>query len=260
MRVWFILPMLAGCQLVFPLGSDEDGDGQLDTDDGCPHIANQSDTDTDGDGVPDDCDLSINRKDGESHVFYSFFPDTELPTIRGSSQVVDGGLELGDATADGDDLSFVDLAIETYEARIEIGFTVIDVRDPIESFSEFGVHAMATGVPDTGTRGYTCFFGRDTQGPPPNYLIAQQNEVNPDDPAFSRFSAADLVGFHGTLKQTRIDASVECQVVGDSGERIEAGFTVRDNAISTPGTIAFTTSRIRVRIDYIWAVSSSTPL
>jgi hypothetical protein len=241
---------LAGCELVFPLGSDEDGDGELDDEDGCPHIADQSDTDTDGDGVPDECDLSIVRSD-ESHVFYSFFPDTTPPATSGSSKLAGGTLELGDAAAD--ELSFVDLNVVALEARVEIGFTVLEVRDPVEQFSELGVHSMAADVNDRKLRGYMCFFGRDVDT---SYVAAQKTDE--DATGVARFDG-DLVGFSGTLKHTRVDDTTECRFTRDNGERHESAFDDGGNRIADAGTIAITTNRIHVRLDYIWAVYSTTP-
>lgn len=73
-------------------GHDEDGDGQDDCLDPCPHVFDVVNPDSDGDGVGDDCDPRPENPDQVIAVFDAF--TSQLPSWR-----YDGG-----ATAGGDQL------------------------------------------------------------------------------------------------------------------------------------------------------------
>ncbi len=78
-RAWLLAVLLAGCDLVYGLEGrlppeaqpgDEDGDGRLDENDACPHIANESDVDLDVDGIAAECDPD----DEDNTTMFRWFP------------------------------------------------------------------------------------------------------------------------------------------------------------------------------------------
>lgn len=114
--------LLTACGSGSSVPKDTDGDGVVDTEDNCKQTVNEEQTDTDGDGKGDACDLAINNPD-LAHVELDRLVETgRIPTIfEGSGRADRLGLDntfenVGDINGDGiDDLAVIYTGVGTYD-------------------------------------------------------------------------------------------------------------------------------------------------
>jgi hypothetical protein len=250
-RACLLLVVLAGCDLVFSLGADEDGDGTFDDVDGCPHIAEQS-ADSDQDQIPNDCDLDSNSpvKPDELTAFHGFHELRTDPmiTISGDRSEVAGGIVIGSETDPNNQGSRLELTIANAgESHVEIGVTILGLAVPTTEgeFSEVGLFSGNADFDGTAARGHACFLGRFLrEGAEISYVETDENAIRGD----TRPIDGDIVGRTVRLKQTRFAGNLTCSVK-DGNTTSEQQLT---QIVAFPGKLVIATSRVRVRIDYIW--------
>lgn len=251
------LLLLAGCDLVLGLDrpavtDDDDGDGVRDEADPCPHLADESSTDADQDGISVDCDLddsvaTANRlfwtfRDGERPlelplVSGSAFPDRELDAII-----------LGQRS---EGLSALVLDVATDTALIDVGFVILEnaIEDDVttEMWTEIGVFAVHREFTlDRQIRGDNCYIGNN---PPPSESYLELNEDAQSRNTPRRFPGP-LNGLAGRLRVKRNPTRLDCVLKQTTGLETSDGFAVDDK--TRVGKIAITTERLRARLSYVW--------
>jgi len=262
-----LIASLAGCDRVWGLerpdagpsvdNGDEDGDGIPNGVDPCPHIAFQSTTDSDKDGLPADCDPDDTMVDTQ-HRFFSF--DTLEPglDIAGGDPVADGEMVFG-ATTDGlSTLVIRDLATDT--AVLDVGFEILASNideGQISMFDELGIYTIHRAfASDNKQRGDVCFFGtnmHDALHPKPIYL--EMAEDNSYQGSVSDIST--LSGTKGRFRMVRSPVRVDCTVFREGMPSLPNQFDVTDLQ-DVVGTIAISTQRTRVQLRYVWVAYQPT--
>jgi hypothetical protein len=125
------------------LGHDEDGDGVIDSEDFCPHIADTLNADIDGDGVGDVCD----REPALARQQWKLFAPMTAPTLPGIAPTA------GAWTMNADDWSYVDAASQVQLIRDAgpVGDVDAWVGIDVESLGTGGIQAAiilnGTNVP-----------------------------------------------------------------------------------------------------------------
>jgi hypothetical protein len=255
-----LIASLVGCDTVWGLErdddagvniDDEDGDGVIDRDDPCPHIAFQSTTDADLDGVPADCDPDDAMPDTR-HVFYAFNTLEPGLDVQGGDPVAQGAMVFG-ATTDGLSTFVIrDIVAETLV--VDVGFDVLGTTSDqggVSLFDELGVYSVHRGFStDNMQRGDVCFFGtnmHDVAHPKPVYLeMAEDNSFQSSVP-----DASTLTNTSGRFRMKRTPIRVDCTVFRDGLPSIPNQFNVAD-LVGTVGKVALSAQRARVRLRYVW--------
>jgi hypothetical protein len=253
-----LLLVLAGCDLVFSLGADEDGDGTFDDVDGCPHVVEQP-ADSDRDLIPNDCDLDSNSvmTPDERTAFYGFHELRTDPAINvfGDRSEVAGAIVIGSEADPNNQGSRLELAIENAaESHVEIGVTILGLAQPTTegAFSELGLFSGNAVFDGSGPRGHACFFGRFLdEGVETSYIETDENELRGD----TRPIDDDLVTRTVRLRHTRFADNLTCSV-REGNASSEQQLTP---IVAFPGKLVIATSRVRVRIDYIWVAYRESP-
>jgi len=245
---------LCGCDLVLGLdrsGHDDDGDGAPDELDLCPHLADESSIDLDGDGIGADCDVD-DTVVTPGRLFWTFL-DGERPAAL---QLVEGtatpdpeaeALVLGRRT-DGQNALVVDVTTAT--ALIDVGFEILDnaIDDDLRAtpYVELGLYvAHRSFTSDLKTRGDNCYVGRN-EPPDAGYL-----ELNEDDRSHGTPQRFDgpLSGVAGRMRTVRTPARLDC-VVRTTDLETSGGFDV--SSPDRTGKIAISAERLRARLRYVW--------
>lgn len=256
-RLAYLLVALTGCDTVFGLerGSvddfDEDVDGIGNADDRCPHLADESSIDLDGDGISVDCDPD-DHDPGTMVRFYGF--DGEVPAELAFEGAVEtelpGTITFGAASGG---LSTITVkGIVADNVLLDVGFEILGSAidgGASTTYDELGVYSahrsFTTNFPKE--RGDTCYFGTLEPRAEPLYL-----ELNEDDASYGGKPATGrLTGSSGRFLMRRTSARVDCTVFRDGVGLIPAGFDVTDLA-KVSGTVAVSTERVKVRLRYIY--------
>jgi len=263
-RAWLTLMVVAGCDLVYGLEGrlppekqpgDEDGDGALDNDDSCPHIASQSTTDADDDGISVDCDPD----DSNPTTMKRWFPITagsiDGLSLDGVGMILEDGYALGDPDHFG--LSSLVFDVDTGTAIVDVGFEILSnsaETDGEQPWAEMGVMTVHRSfVPERERRGDVCFLGvsLDTDAEPPMVESAYL-EMNEDEEAKpSVMFPAPLNGSVGVLHMERTRLDVACSVVRPGKTTANASFEV-DTLAATTGKIAITSERMVTKLTFAW--------
>jgi hypothetical protein len=251
--------LLAGCDSVYGLEGrlppearpgDEDGDGVLDNNDSCPHIANESDTDLDDDGVSEDCDPD----DKEPSTLTRWIPITagsleDAFVQTGAGKIVADGFELG--VRDERSWLVFDLDAMAHTANIDVGYEMMSnvIEDSgTHPWSELGVHTVHRGMTDS-TRGSVCFLGIGEDGEQPP-VVAAYLETKEDEQTRSTVSfAPPLNGTLGRLYQFRTMNEVRC------GARRGDEITTSNYEVtrtSAMGGFAISADRIVAKLTHVW--------
>lgn len=261
MRAWLLSTLLAGCDLVYGLEGrlppearpgDEDGDGTLDSDDSCPHIANESSIDRDNDNISLDCDPD----DNDPTTMFRWFPLTagaiEDLQLDGIGEIADDGFVLGDHS--GHSALVFDVDADT--AIIDVGFVIVSSSvedDHFYDWAEIGVTTVHRAfTTDRKQRGDICFYGvdKDPDADPPvgdGYL-----EMNEDDATQPRVSfASPLNNTVGRLHQQRTPDEVTCSVVRINATTPTLSF-IPEKLSNSSGKIAITAERMVATLTYAW--------
>ena len=257
---YVLIASLAGCDTVWGLErpdagpatdpNDEDGDGIANSLDPCPHLDDQTQTDTDKDGIPEICD-SDDNEDQTVAVFFGFDSTTTSTAldIQGTtSSEVPGTITFG-RLADG--LDTITLKIVTAKtALIDVGYEIledtVEADPPTGTYDEIGLYtANQTYAKDM--RGDVCFFGRLQGDIDSLYTELVENDKGQK----TKFTSGDLAGTSGRMRLLRTPARYECGVfrtsLGMLGDSQDVG-TLQ----AVPGRIGFSTERLIVRLRYIY--------
>ena len=256
-----MIAALGGCDTVWGLErdppdaavdiDDEDGDGVTNAADPCPHIASQSTTDLDLDGIPADCDPD-DTMFATKHVFFAFNTLEPGVDITGGDPVANGAMVLG-ATTDG--LStFVIRDVLAATVLVDVGYEVLASnidQGRTSPYDELGVYSVHRGFSaDNKQRGDVCFFGtnmHDVAHPKPVYL-----EMAEDDKFQGSIGdVSTLTNTRGRFRMVRTPAQVDCTVHREGLPSLLNHFDVPDltNAV---GKVAVSAQRTRVRLRYVW--------
>lgn len=261
MRVWFVVLLLAGCDIVYGLEGrqppgvqpgDEDGDGTFDTDDPCPHIPNESATDRDSDGISIDCDPD----DDDGSTMSRWYPITagsiEDLTQDGVGEIADDGFILGDHRG----LSALVFDVDTDTATIDIGFKILSSAvetDFMLDWSEIGVTTVHRSFQaDRKERGDICFYGIDSNpaATPPvgdGYLETSEDDMPKPKVSFP----SPVNGTIGRFHQTRSPLEVACSVVRPNKTTPSLTFAP-DKLVDETGKIAISAEYMTAKITYVW--------
>jgi hypothetical protein len=255
--------MLAGCDYVYGLngridvdapmdahadgfvdGVDDDGDGEDNDVDLCPHIAFESQVDDDQDGISRDCDPDDHAQD--MRLYLSIVDGVVAPfNLSGMGRIDGNGFILGAKTNGfstmvlGANAGFVDLAI-----GYEMQENSIDDMGDAGAFSEIGMFAANINFNNNMNRGNVCFFGR-SEAPQPEQAYLELDE-NQDAHGLIGLPLP-LHGSRGTFHMARTPSRVDCTLDRD-GVITTNGYEV---SIDT-GRIAISAERTAARIDWIW--------
>ncbi|MDB4961064.1 MAG: hypothetical protein JWP01_1063 [Myxococcales bacterium] len=248
----------AGCDQVFqlerpptpPVSEDDDGDGVMNGEDPCPHIAGESRTDVDQDGISADCDVDDAVPSIGRYVSIRGGDTEDLVRAGDGIYRIDGdGILLGSVQ----NMTSLILPIDSGTVLVDLGVTTMD--NAIEdgegaSYVELGVFSVHRAfTPDHEMRGDNCFVGRDNAMPEPGYL--EFNEDNDWIPTRPRFRGP-IGGMTGVVRHVRTPNRVTCRWSAEGMEDVAAGFDVDPVLRATTGKVAITTDHLRVRLDYAW--------
>ena len=181
-------------------GHDEDGDGIVDADDPCPHVAGDR-TDEDADGVGDACDPVLNDPRQRYLLFATLMP--------GDQPFVDVGLlgQEADALRCRDSLGLVIARSIAGTVRVDLGFD-------IDAVIGTGQHQVGGGV-ERGAEPY-YFVELDDDGDNKTVAVASYDAVN----GYVTIGAVPHPGIHPGRGHLRYDATA-----GTSpGLNVEAGW------------------------------------
>ena len=178
MRWGIAVLSLTGCDIVMGLDErphrpvsglesathDEDGDGIVDRDDPCPHLAAPADDDFDNDGIGDLCDPRIDQLD--LRYFISFERGTTGNLVR------DGQIGVG---PDGDSIVFGDELDSHSTLVLPIMASIVDIETSVtigktkpldqNEYAEIGLFSVHRDFDaQNQLRGDVCFFGTDRFG------------------------------------------------------------------------------------------------
>jgi hypothetical protein len=258
-----LIASLAGCDTVWGLErgdappaidtNDEDEDGISNSDDPCPHLADQTQTDADKDGIPEICD-SDDQENQTVAVFFGFDSAT-VPTaldIQGSVTHTDvtGTVTFGRLATGLDTITLKGVMAKT--ALIDVGFEIVD--DTVEAFppttdgyNEIGLYTANESY-TPATRGDVCFFGSlMTTNPDPLYTELGENAGTHQ----TKSTAGGLKGTKGRMRLTRTTEKYECSVF-----RTGMGMLVDSKNVEAlqdaSGRIGFSTEKLIVRLRYIY--------
>ncbi|HEU0032286.1 MAG TPA: hypothetical protein VFQ53_16760 [Kofleriaceae bacterium] len=253
MRAAFVtLPLLAGCQLVFPLDGpgekttlqhDEDGDGIPDVDDLCPHVNGAAQADGDKDGIGDECDpFPIDGSD--EHHFFAFqdglFDPTVLDDTLGDFASKPDALVMGAVDGGEQWLLSVDPILATaYD--LEFGFQIVE-PNPDAGYHEAGL-VISHVTEDTGGRGRICVAGYDPQATA--YLDTVENNGTPD----RRVPEGTMFATIARLHLTRTANLGTCRLQLDGAGSASLNFA---DTYTDAGRIGLTSAFARVHIRYLW--------
>lgn len=261
--VWLSLVFVAGCDFVYGLEGwlppearpgDEDGDGTLDEDDPCPHIAHESATDEDGDKISVDCDPDDNDATTISRWFALPAGSLEggFTQKQGVGKIVEDGFVLGDH----DQISWIVLdEVVAGTVTIDVGYEIVSnvVEDDREQrWAEIGVHTVFRGI-ENSERGAVCFLGiaQDTQPKPPVLGDAYLETKEDADQKPSVTFAPPLNGTIGRLYQFRTPSLVSCGATRMGTTTVTAGYPVMTLAATTAG-VAISAERMAAKLTHIW--------
>lgn len=247
-----VLPLVAGCQLVFPLEGpdaalpDEDGDGIPDVDDLCPHIKGGSQTDDDKDGVGLACDPHpFDDAVLDRSLFFAFHGgdyDPSLLELIGTADALDEAIAIGDPAGEPTWLLTTEAfpANANTEIQIEVGFVIVSAGDT--TYHEVGI--LASHLDETAQlRGRVCFAGYEPMVP--GYLQTNFNDTLDD----KLDGASSLDDHNAILRMKRVGLSGSCEIERD-------GFTYLSDTFNDPalvgGQLGVVTGQARVRVRYLW--------
>ena len=246
MRWWYLVALLAGCgRVAFDPrhGHDEDGDGLLDSEDPCPHVAGDT-ADRDGDGVGDACDPN---PDVPSEHFLVF------ATMQPGDQPFD---DASGFTQEADALSF---SGNIYPGITGVVGTVrIDVGFEIRGLVGTGQHQIASGISDPSASTY--YF--DELNDDPNGIrdvgIASYDNAT----GYQVLAQVDPGPMHAGVGLLRYDAVAG----GSPSHHLVAGWTGQmfETSAATPGyhggqAIQFAFNGLDLAIRYVVVIATDPP-
>lgn len=246
MRWWLLVALLAGCGRVAfdPLqGHDEDGDGLLDFEDPCPHVAGDA-ADRDGDGVGDACDPNPDVPTEHFLVFATMQPgDQPFDDASGFTQEPDALAFAGNI--------YPAISHVVGTARIDIGF---EIRGLVGT----GQHQIASGIDDATSATYYFDELNDDPGGIRDVGITAYSSAN----GYQVLAQVDPGPMHAGVGLLRYDA-----IAGASpSHHLLAGWTGQmfQTSAATPDYrggqgIKFAINGLDVAIRYVVVIVTSPP-
>lgn len=236
-----------------PSTDDEDSDGVRDVDDLCPHIANESPIDRDGDRISIDCDPDDNDGTTESR----FLPLTagsldNALRLEGIGGMSVNGFVLGSQTG----FSALTFGVDTGTVLVDLGFEIQQssvenaLTDPWAEIGIISVHRAFTSARDM--RGDVCFLGVALAETPPVMVGPAYLEMNEDDQAGPTVTfPSPLNGEVGRLRHVRTPQRIHCSVVRPQHTPVENMMDVTALATTT-GAVAISAQRMVANLTYLW--------
>jgi hypothetical protein len=181
------VPGDAAADMMLSLDHDEDGDGLPDATDPCPHVPGDA-TDTDGDGVGDDCDVDAGTPDQHWLLFSTLQPgDEPFDDITGFVQEADALRGVAD--------EFPGIAIAITNARIDVGWE-------IHALTGAGQHQISFGFDDSmGANSEYYFIELNEDGPTRDAAIVSYDSVA----GYQRLAEQDPGALHAGTGYNRVD-------------------------------------------------------
>lgn len=243
-----ILPIVAGCQLVFPLEApsshDEDGDRIADQDDRCPHIRAASQDDLDNDGIANPCDPDFGPSDAYFFPFVDGAYDETLLMSIGTTRVFEDALGIGVET-DAPTWVLTEPIVGPSRIEVEIGFEIAEPPPDTASYHEVGVVTQFRDV-DNANRGRICFAGYDAA------RIGYLDAVNDETLLVQKTASGSLYDTPSVLRMQFTPTNLACEVVIDASTETSLDVVEDEPVSDLGGRIGVMADQSRARIRYLW--------